>query len=149
KAAARRALQQRMGLPVGEHGPVFGVISRLVEQKGIDLLLQALPRLLDERWQLVALGNGERWLEEGLSALATRHPERVAVHIGYDRALSHVIEAGCDFFLMPSRFEPCGLNQMYSLRYGSVPVVRATGGLADTVQDLEEAGGTGITFQDL
>ncbi len=146
KAASTEALRARMGLPPGAKGPVFGVVSRLVPQKGIDLLLEALPGLTDAPWQLVALGSGERAVEQGLTAFAAAHPERAAVRIGYDRGLSHLIEAGSDFFLMPSRFEPCGLNQLYSLRYGAVPVVRATGGLADTVVDLSDGDGTGLCF---
>ncbi|MGQ0508152.1 MAG: glycogen synthase GlgA [Myxococcaceae bacterium] len=147
KAQCRAALLNEMGLKPA--GPVFGVVSRLVEQKGTDLLLEALPQLLDLPWRLVLLGTGAAAYENGLRDLAAEFPERIAVRIGYDRALSHLIEAGSDFFVMPSRFEPCGLNQMYSLRYGTVPIVRNTGGLADTVTDFETEGGNGIVFDEV
>ncbi|MGD2081507.1 MAG: glycogen synthase GlgA [Chromatiales bacterium] len=136
KARNRTALQQRMGLPEREDALLFGYVGRLVEQKGVDLILGILPRLLSHpHTQLVMLGSGHAGLEAQLRDAAERHPDRVATRIGYDEGLSHLIEAGSDCFLMPSRFEPCGLNQLYSLRYGAVPIVRRTGGLADTVID--------------
>jgi len=134
KTANKIALQKEFGLPRAGV-PLFGLVGRLVEQKGIDLVLDAWPNLLDEPVQLVALGTGERTYESALAQLAARYPDRVAAKIGYDEALAHRIEAGADVFLMPSRFEPCGLNQMYSLRYGTLPIVRRVGGLADTVVD--------------
>ncbi|HEX4329426.1 MAG TPA: glycosyltransferase, partial [Burkholderiales bacterium] len=115
---------------------LFGVVSRLTYQKGLDLLMQSEAELLDMPVQLAMLGSGEKALEAAFADLARRHPRRVAVTIGFDEGLAHLVEAGADCFLMPSRFEPCGLNQMYSLAYGTPPVVRATGGLADTVIDL-------------
>ena len=149
KAANKAALQKATGLPRA-NVPLFGLVGRLVEQKGIDLVLEAWPRLLDTPAQLVVLGTGERAYETALAQLAARHPDRVAVKIGYDEALAHRIEAGADIFLMPSRFEPCGLNQMYSLRYGTVPIVRRVGGLADTVvdapTDAHDATATGFVF---
>jgi starch synthase len=114
-------------------------VSRLADQKGIDWLLAIVPRLLALPVQLAILGSGERTLEAELAALAARHPARIGALIGFDNDLAHLIEAGADAFVMPSRFEPCGLNQMYSLRYGTPPIVRATGGLADTVVDASPA----------
>ncbi len=136
KAHNRAALQRDLGLPEREDALVLGYVGRLVEQKGVDLILSILPRLLaQERVQLVMLGSGHAGLEHGLREAARSHPGRVATYVGYDERLSHRIEAGSDCFLMPSRFEPCGLNQLYSLRYGTVPIVHRTGGLADTVVD--------------
>jgi starch synthase len=139
KAGNKRALLARMGLPARESAPLFAIISRLVAQKGIDLVLEILPMLLQRNAQLVVLGSGDRHLEAALRKAHAQHPDVVGLHIGYDESLSHQIEAGADIFLMPSRFEPCGLNQIYSLRYGTVPVVRRTGGLADTVIDTTAA----------
>ncbi len=135
KRRCRQALQQRFGLDPDNPAPLFAHIGRLVEQKGVDLILACLPKLLAEKAQLVVLGSGDARLEAALRAAAAEAPGRVGVHIGYDEALAHLIEAGADGFLMPSRFEPCGLNQLYSLRYGTVPVVHRTGGLADSVID--------------
>jgi len=126
--------------------PLFGVVSRLSSQKGVDLIQAALPRLLEQGASAVILGSGEAPLENGWRMLASRFPKRLHVRIGFDDSLAHRIEAGSDFFLMPSRFEPCGLNQMYSLLYGSVPVVHGVGGLIDTVFDLSREDGTGIVF---
>jgi starch synthase len=127
--------------------PLIGVVSRLVTQKGLDLLFESLPRLLAERnFALAALGTGERGYEEFFLSLARSYPSRVYFKRGYDDALAHWIEAASDIFLMPSRYEPCGLNQMYSLRYGTVPLVRRTGGLADSVQAADFAADTGTGF---
>jgi starch synthase len=131
-------LQKELALPMAEHIPLFGSINRLVEQKGVDIQLGALEEMLGTDLQFVQLGSGSAVFEQAYRDLARRYPAKVAVRIGYDHALSHRVEAGCDFFLMPSRFEPCGLNQMYSLRYGTIPVVRTTGGLDDTVVDISE-----------
>ena len=145
KAAEKLSLQRVLGLREAGDIPLFGNISRLVDQKGSDLLLDALEEMLAANMQFVLLGSGSPVLEKAFQNFSRRHPAKVAVRIGYDHALSHRIEAGCDFYLMPSRFEPCGLNQMYSLRYGTVPIVRATGGLDDSVidpaEDLEHANG--------
>ncbi len=138
KAADKLALQQEMGLPADARIPLFGSIGRLVEQKGVDILLGALEQMLPANIQFVQVGSGAPAFERAFQDLARRHPGQVAVHIGFDEALSHRIEAGCDFFLMPSRFEPCGLNQMYSLRYGTIPIARGVGGLDDTVIDIRE-----------
>jgi starch synthase len=136
KAANKAALQAELGLPVDPDVPLFGNISRLTDQKGCDLILLALEALLPaEPIQFVVLGNGDPVLEAAFRALAARFPRQVVARIGFDAKLAHRIEAGSDFYVMPSRFEPCGLNQMYSLRYGAVPIVRATGGLDDSVVD--------------
>jgi starch synthase len=135
KQLNKAALQQAMQLPVEPKLPVFGLISRLVDQKGIDMVLDCLPALVTMPLQFVLLGSGDKAFEEHLQGFAQAHPDKMAIHIGYDEKLSHLIEAGADIFLMPSRFEPCGLNQMYSQRYGTLPIVRKTGGLADTVVD--------------
>lgn len=141
KGVNKQALQQRMGLPEKPDLPLLGFIGRLVEQKGIDLLLTALPPLLAKGdCQLALLGSGQKQYEQALQALQTRYPQQVALSLGYDEGLAHEIEAGADLFLMPSLFEPCGLNQMYSLRYGTLPLVHAVGGLKDTVIDREETG---------
>ncbi len=150
KVECRRALIARTGLDAAllERGPLLGMTTRLVEQKGLDLLLQALPALVAMDLGLVVLGTGEPAYEAALVEAARRHPDRLAVHIGFDEALAHQIVAGADAFLVPSRYEPCGLTQLYALRYGTVPVVRATGGLADTVihHDPLRRRGTGFTF---
>lgn len=132
KAANARRLRADFGLAEGK-GPLAGVVSRLSDQKGLDLLLEALPGFLAQGGQLLLLGSGERRLENAFLAAAAGHPGQVAVRIGYDEDLSHRIYAGVDAILMPSRFEPCGLSQLYALRYGALPVVARTGGLADTV----------------
>jgi len=144
KAVCKRELLKQAGLPEGD-APVFGVVTRLAWQKGIDLLLEVLPTALQADIRFVAVGSGEGHYEDGLRALQARFPKQVSVYIGFNKALSHLVEAGSDFFLMPSRYEPCGLNQMYSLRYGTVPIVRATGGLVDTVEGGLE--GNGILFE--
>jgi starch synthase len=153
KRAAKRALLSDVGLPADDGAlerPVIGLISRLTDQKGFDLITAAADDLMsfDATW--VMLGSGERRFEDVWRTLAARHPDRVSTTIGFDERLAHLIEAGADMFLMPSRFEPCGLNQLYSLRYGTVPIVRATGGLDDTVTDIEDPSheGTGFKFSD-
>jgi starch synthase len=131
--------------------PLIGMVTRLAEQKGIDLLFDALPSLLQERdFGLAVLGSGDPQYVAFFEGLARRFPSRVAFRSGYDESLAHLIEAGSDMFLMPSRYEPCGLNQMYSLRYGTIPIVRNTGGLADSVQHFDPASGigTGCVFND-
>jgi starch synthase len=143
KSRNKAALLQRFGVENPEPHlpfPLLGMVSRLVEQKGVDLIINAIPDLLattDARFVLI--GAGHSHFEQRLRELATLHPERVFVFIGYDEQLAHLLEAGADMFLMPSRFEPCGLNQMYSLRYGTPPIVLHTGGLADTVVDASQA----------
>jgi starch synthase len=153
KQRAKELLLETMGLPRDSKAltrPVIGIVSRLTDQKGMDLIAAAADELMgiDAAWAV--LGNGEARYERLWSDLAAKYTERVAAKIGFDERVAHYIEAGADAFLMPSRFEPCGLNQMYSLRYGTIPIVRATGGLADTVADYDSAtgAGTGIKFED-
>ncbi|MBV9724711.1 MAG: glycogen synthase [Gammaproteobacteria bacterium] len=151
KAQLKRQLLARRGLAVAPAVPLAGMVSRLAVQKGIELMFEALPRVLDARsLALVVLGSGEARYEQFFSALEQRFIGRVSYQRGYDDELAHWIEAGSDMFLMPSRYEPCGLNQMYSLRYGTVPIVRRTGGLADSVTHYDPATGqgTGIVFND-
>jgi starch synthase len=146
------ALRERFGLNRRPEQPLLGVVSRLIEQKGIDLVVQAAEDLLALPAQLIVLGTGDAPIVKALAALAARKPGKVAFVEGFDESLSHCIEAGADIFLMPSRFEPCGLNQMYSQRYGTLPVVRRTGGLADSVVDctpasLQSGTATGFVFE--
>jgi starch synthase len=138
KAMAKLELQAELGLTPSLDLPLFGTVSRLAHQKGIDILLGALEEMLSAHMQFVLLGSGQSEYERAVRDLAARYPTKVAARIGFDQAMSHRIEAGSDFFLMPSQFEPCGLNQMYSLRYGTIPVVRVTGGLDDSVVDIGE-----------
>jgi starch synthase len=147
KKICKRELQRACGLPERDDVPLIGMVSRLVKQKGIDTLAQALPRLLELDVQIVLLGAGEPWAHFYFGGMAAKHPDRFSCRIGYDNRLAHQIEGGCDFFLMPSAFEPCGLNQMYSLRYGTIPIVRATGGLDDSVQNLDAGTRTGTGFK--
>jgi starch synthase len=151
KAAAKSEVLARYQLPAeATSRPVIGMISRMVDQKGFDLiaaLADELPRL---DASFVVLGSGEARYQDFWTRLAAAHPDRIGVRIGFDEGLAHLIEGGADMFLMPSQFEPCGLNQMYSLRYGTVPVVRAVGGLADTVTDYSpgRSSATGFVFED-
>jgi starch synthase len=150
KAANKLALQKELGLPERKNVPLFGTISRLAEQKGVDIELGALEEMLSADIQFVLLGSGSPAFEKGYQKLARRFPGKAAVQLGYNEGLAHRIEAACDFFLMPSQFEPCGLNQMYSLRYGAIPIVRATGGLDDSVIDFTQdtTRANGIKFQE-
>ncbi len=145
-----KALLQRMGLAYDERVPVIGIISRLADQKGFDLIASILQAVMHMRVQMVVLGTGERRYHEMLTAAKAAFPGQLGIELSFNNELAHLIEAGSDMFLMPSRYEPCGLNQIYSLRYGTVPIVRATGGLDDTIQDVDEApdGGTGFKFRD-
>ncbi len=147
KAVCRESLRAHLGLERGP-GPVIGLVTRLAEQKGLDLVLGALPALLAEGCQLALIGSGDAHLEEAFRAAARAHPAHVAVRIGYDGELARRVYAGADVFLMPSRYEPCGLGQLIALRYGTAPIVRRTGGLADTVTELDPArrAGTGFIF---
>jgi starch synthase len=151
KAALKRQFLARTHLTTAPGVPLAGLVSRLAMQKGIELMFEALPRVLSARpLALAALGSGEAKYEQFFTKLARSFPGRVVFESGYDEELSHWIEAASDLYLMPSRYEPCGLNQMYSLRYGSVPVVRRTGGLADSVEHYDGAtgSGTGVVFND-
>lgn len=151
KAAAKAALRHRLGLSGGAEGPLFGVVTRLTGQKGMDLVAAALPELMGLGIELAVLGSGDRDLELGLGAAVALYPGRVGATIGYDEALARLIFAGADVILVPSRFEPCGLTQLYALRYGALPLVRHTGGLVDTVVDatpeaLADGSATGFAF---
>lgn len=153
KSLNKSALQQHVSLPVDEKITVIGLIGRLVEQKGIDLVIDCLPDLAILPVQFILLGSGEQKFELELLKLAHLNPDKFSITLGYDEKFAHLIEAGADIFLMPSRFEPCGLNQMYSLRYGTIPIVRRTGGLADTVTDalpasIADHSATGVVFDE-
>jgi starch synthase len=148
KAVCKRALQKQLDLEVDEGVPIVGVVSRFVDQKGLDLLAAAIEPIINNmRVQFAILGSGEKGLEWYFGGLPARYPGRIGSYIGYNNELSHWIEAGSDFFVMPSRYEPCGLNQIYSLKYGTLPIVRATGGLDDTVEQYDEATGEGTGFK--
>ena len=154
KALCKKVLQKHFDLPCRKDVPLFGVLSRLAFQKGLDVLVRVLEDLLSAgAGQFALIGSGERFLEDHLHYLAGKYPEKIGFISGYaPDQTAHLLEAGCDFFIMPSRYEPCGLNQMYSMRYGTLPIVRFTGGLADTVQNLDLkniAGSTGFVFGDL
>lgn len=139
KQKNKTALQKEFSLPVESKIPLLGMVGRLVYQKGIDLILESLPEIMNKPVQIALLGSGDKEFEVALQKMAQEYPEQLSVIIGYDEALAHRIEAGADMFLMPSRFEPCGLNQLYSLRYGTVPITGDVGGLSDTVIDLNRA----------
>jgi starch synthase len=148
KVDNKRALLRKFGLAFEETTPVIGAISRLVEQKGFDLVLEVIEDLMKQKVQFVMLGSGDPELEKHFDKVQKKYPKQMGITFGYDEELAHMIEAGSDLFLMPSRYEPCGLNQMYSMRYGTLPIVRATGGLDDTVEDYSGSGkGTGFKFE--
>ena len=148
KAACKAALQKKMGLKVSKKTPVFGVVSRLYSQKGLDLLARIAGDLVSNMdIQIALLGSGDEWQQKAFSDLSAWFSGKIGVYIGFSNELSHLAEAGSDFFLMPSRFEPCGLNQMYSMIYGTLPIVRSTGGLADTVDQYSESTGAGDGFK--
>ena len=154
KAVCKAALQKQFGLPARAEVPLFGVISRLAYQKGLDVFADALEDMLYHNdYQFILIGSGDPGLQGRFSYLASKYPERFAAYIGYaSDKVSHLLEAGSDFFVMPSRYEPCGLNQMYSMRYGTLPVVRSTGGLADTVRNYnadDPSISTGFVLWDL
>ena len=148
KQSCKKFLQRKLGLAESSKTPLLGMVTRLTSQKGVDLLEQIFEPLMERDLQWVLLGSGEPRYEEFFAGTAARYPAKFAVRMGYDEALAHQIEAGADIFLMPSRYEPCGLNQMFSLKYGTIPIVRAIGGLKDTVENYDGAGqsGTGFVF---
>jgi starch synthase len=150
KRSCKLALQERFKLTQDIETPLFGCVTRLADQKGIDLLVGSLEETLNSPMQFVLLGSGSKHYEHALNKIAAKFPGKVGLHLGYDHVLAHKIEAGSDFYLMPSRFEPCGLNQLYSLRYGTIPIVRRTGGLDDSVVDAIDnpAKPNGIKFND-
>lgn len=152
KGICKAHLQKRCGLEVNAEVPLIGMITRLTEQKGLDIFLDAIDRIMEYQVQFVVLGLGEAYYHDALRKVSERYPTRFSLNIAFDDPLAHQIEAGADMFLMPSRYEPCGLNQLYSLRYGTVPIVRETGGLADTVVDctedtLNDGTATGFSFK--
>ena len=147
KAECKRALLEQFSLPVELDRPIFASVTRLTAQKGVELIRQGAGDILSAGGFFIALGSGEKDSEKFLQALRDYAPSRVGVYVGYNESLAHLIEAGADMFLMPSKFEPCGLNQMYSLRYGTVPIVRAVGGLDDTVQNWDAVSQTGNGFK--
>ncbi len=152
KAENTKQLRQKLGLEPSHYKPLLGMISRLTYQKGLDLLIPIIPEIVNKGAQLAILGSGDKELETELQKLAKMMPGQISITLGYDEALAHQIEAGADIFLMPSLFEPCGLNQMYSMHYGTIPIVRRTGGLADTVTDatsenINQQTATGFVFE--
>jgi starch synthase len=147
KAECKNDVQQKYRLPQKSSAPLLGIVSRLADQKGIDLLLEIIGEVLRMDLQIAILGSGDQRYQELLAELPEKHPEKIGVKIGFDNALAHQIEAGADMFLMPSRYEPCGLNQIYSLKYGTPPIVRATGGLDDTIEDFDPLSGKGNGFK--
>ena len=153
KALCKMELQKEFGLDVRPDTPLYGVVSRLAHQKGLDIFISSIDEMLKEDdVQFVIIGSGERWQEKALSDYAKAYPDRFACYIGYNNKLAHMVEAGSDFFVMPSRYEPCGLNQMYSMKYGTLPIVRSTGGLEDTVNNYSAEHtniATGFKFFDL
>ena len=153
KKICKKTLQAKFDLPQDEKIPVLGVVSRLYDQKGLDVFFDIIPNLLaTNNLQIIIVGAGEPFLEQKINELSSKYPQNVASYIGYKNDIAHLVEAGADMFVMPSRFEPCGLNQMYSMRYGTLPIVRNTGGLADTVIDAfnnDEKIACGFVFNEL
>ncbi len=149
KAICKKELQEQFNLPRRQDAPLIGMIGRLVHQKGYDLVLEEIERIMDRNLQIVLLGKGEQRYRELLGEATRRYPDKFAVKLDFDEQCAHLIEAGADMFLMPSRFEPCGLNQLYSMKYATIPLVAATGGLVDTVRGHREHGknATGFVFQ--
>ncbi|MBV7388481.1 glycogen synthase GlgA [Pasteurellaceae bacterium TAE3-ERU1] len=152
KAECKLALQRAFNLPENKNAQVFVMVTRLTAQKGVDMLLEALPRVLNENMQFILLGSGDSYFEEAFCHLRDSFPEQIGVEIGYNEKLSHLVIAGGDVILVPSRFEPCGLTQLYGLKYGTLPLVRATGGLADTVvashkDSIKQRTATGFVFE--
>ena len=145
KSANKRAFKERLALRAGDDVPLLATVGRLTHQKGIDVIVEAIPEIAKMPAQLAVIGTGDRALAQSLHAARAHHPDSVALFIGFDEGLAHLLEAGADMFLMPSRFEPCGMNQMYSQRYGTPPVAHATGGLVDTIADGE----TGFLMREL
>jgi starch synthase len=147
KMVCKKALQEAFGLPIKDSVPLLATISRLADQKGFDLISSAMEEMLSLGLQYVVLGTGERKYHDLFTALGKKFPKSFSVKIAYDNRLAHLIEGGGDMFLMPSRYEPCGLNQLYSLKYGTIPIVRGVGGLEDTIVDYTKAPGRGTGFK--
>ena len=147
KQENKKELLEKFGLTYKENVPLVGIISRLVDQKGLDLIKEIADDFMKLDVQFVMLAAGEKRYQDYFESLHKKYPTKMGLYIGYNDELAHLIEAGCDMYLMPSRYEPCGLNQLYSLKYGTVPIVRATGGLDDTIQDVDSGNGTGFKFK--
>jgi starch synthase len=147
KGNCKKELQEIYGLSTDALVSLIGMVSRLTDQKGLDIIADAIEDLMRLDLQLVFLGTGEQRYQQMLTGLSSRRPDKIGVRIGFDNALAHKIEAGADMFLMPSKYEPCGLNQIYSLKYGTIPIVRATGGLDDTIEDYNPSTGAGNGFK--
>jgi starch synthase len=147
KLENKKALLRQINLPFQETVPLIGMVSRLAEQKGFDIIIDVFEELMQLPIQIVVLGVGEKRYHDFFTRMQKKYPEKVSAHLTFDGDLAHFIEAGSDMFLMASRYEPCGLNQLYSLKYGTVPIVRATGGLEDTVEDYSPATGSGTGFK--
>jgi starch synthase len=148
KEACKRYLLHRFHFPIRKRVPLIGIISRLTDQKGFDLIAEAMEEMMALDLQLIILGTGQKRYHDLFKQIASRYPQKIGLCLAFDNELAHGIEAGCDLFLMPSKFEPCGLNQLYSLRYGTIPVVRRTGGLADTIIPYDREKGTGFVFKE-
>jgi starch synthase len=146
KEQNKQALLTRVNMPFTENTPLIGIIARIVDQKGFDLLVEALDSLLELELQIIILGTGDKNLENEIETYQKKYPNKISLNKAFDETLAHMIEAGSDFFLMPSKFEPCGMNQIYSLKYGTLPIVFKTGGLADTISELDEKEKTGNGF---
>ena len=147
KSENKKNLLKRCGLPIEPHEPLVGSVSRLVDSKGFSLILSVIEEFIALNLRMVFLGTGDRAIQDSLRAVASKYPDRISFCAEFDEKLAHLIEAGSDMFLMPSRFEPCGLNQIYSLRYGTIPIVHKTGGLADTIRDWDGVRGNGFVFE--
>ena len=151
KATCKRMLQEKFHLRIDPTIPLIGMVSRLATQKGFDIFIPILRPLLEKvNFQIIAYVNGNKMYADALKEIESQYSDKISINIAYDERMSHWIEAGSDFFLMPSKYEPCGLNQLYSLRYGTIPIVRATGGLKDTIIDILDHSeeGTGFSFND-
>jgi starch synthase len=146
KEKCKRYLQRRFNFPIRKKTPLIGMVARLTDQKGLDLVAEAMDAMMELDLQLIILGTGQKKYHDLFQQVAQRYPQKVGLHLSFDNELAHRIEAGSDMFLMPSKFEPCGLNQLYSLRYGAIPIVRRTGGLADTVIPYDRESGDGFAF---
>ena len=148
KSENKRYLLHANGMEYDAETPLIGMISRLADQKGFDILIEIFDEMMKMNVQFILLGTGEKKIQDQIEKLQKKYPKRVGINLKFDDTLAHMIEAGADMFLMPSKYEPCGLNQLYSLRYGTVPIVRATGGLDDTIDDVDDSQrGTGFKFQ--
>lgn len=146
KREDKKALCKHFKLEYNPEIPVVGIISRFTEQKGIDLIEKTMPELMKENIYLAVLGTGDRKYHKMFESFKKKYPKKMGLHLGFSEEMAHLIEAGSDIYLMPSKYEPCGLNQMYSLRYGTIPIVRETGGLADTIDEYKNGKGNGFLF---